>query len=51
MTTPAQGDQNSESTVNDALARLLSERMGLNTSSEILRGGRRPYHTQAGIIP
>ncbi len=42
MTTPAQGDQNYESTVNDALARLLRERMGLDASSEILRGGRRP---------
>ena len=42
MTTPAQGDQNYESTVNDALARLLRERMGLDASSEIMRGGRRP---------
>ena len=42
MTTPAQSDRNYESTVNDALARLLRERMGLNAVSETLHDGRRP---------
>ena len=42
MTTSAQGDHNYESTINDALARLLRERMGLNAASETLQGGRRP---------
>ena len=41
MTTPAQPDRNYESTVNDALARLLRERANLNAASETLRG-RRP---------
>ena len=41
MTTPAQADRNYESTVNDALARLLRERMNLNAASETLHG-RRP---------
>ena len=42
MTTSAQDDRNYESTINDALARLLRERMGLNAASETLQGGRRP---------
>ena len=42
MTTSAQDDRNYESTVNDALARLLRERMGLTAASETLQGGRRP---------
>lgn len=41
MTTPTQADRNYESTVNDALARLLRERMNLNAASETLHG-RRP---------
>ena len=41
MTTPAQPDRNYESTVNDALARLLRERANLNAASETLQG-RRP---------
>ena len=42
MTTSAQDDRNYESTINDALARLLRERMGLNAASETLQRGRRP---------
>ena len=42
MTTSAQDDRNYESTINDALARLLRERMGLNAVSETLHNGRRP---------
>ena len=42
MTTSTQGNRNYESTVNDALARLLRERMGLDAASETIHGGRRP---------
>ena len=41
MTTSPPSDRNYESTVNDALARLLRERMSLNAASETLHG-RRP---------
>lgn len=42
MTTPAHRDRSHESVVNDALARVLRERHGLDAVAETLHGGRRP---------
>ena len=42
MTSVATGDRSHESIINDALARLLRERLGLSAVAETLHGGRRP---------
>ena len=42
MTAPSSTDRSHEGVINDALARLLRERAGLNAVSEALRSGTRP---------
>ena len=42
MTSSVTNDRSHESVINDALARLLRERVGLSAAAETLHGGRRP---------
>ena len=42
MTTASPKDRSHESIINDALARFLRERCGLDAVAETLHGGRRP---------
>lgn len=42
MTTPADKDRSHESIINDVLARLLREKLGLSAVAETLHGGKRP---------
>ena len=42
MTTPVANDRSHESIINDVLARVLRDRVGLSAAAETLHGGRRP---------